>query len=849
MKKAVLSKYLVLLFIICINQLQAQRTVVKGTVYDAKSKEPIAFATVFFDESGIATATDEAGRFVIETEKEYTRLKVITVGYKPVAKEVQPGREQQIDFKLLSELKQLEEVTVRSKKAKYRNKNNPAVELIRKVIEHKPLNRKEGFNYYEYEKYEKIQFALSNVTEKFQNRKVFKKFQFVFENLDTTKLQGKPVLPVYLKESISDVRYRKNPRAKKEIVKASKMVAFEGYVDNQGLDAYLKYLYQEIDIYDNNITMLTNQFLSPIANVSPTFYKFFIADTVTENNSKFIKLEFVPRNHADFLFQGYMYVIMDSSYAVAKIDMGVNKDINLNWVKELRITQDFEKRDERGYTLVKDEFSADFGLTNGKMGFFGQRSDSYKNFTLNRQQPDSYYSGDALEMADSADYRTNEYWREKRHTELSKSEKGVYTTIDSIKKVPAFKRSLDVIVLLFSGYKTIGPYFDMGPISTFYSFNPVEGFRLRFGGKTTTAFSKKINFESYAAYGFKDEKWKYYAGTTYSFTKRSIYEFPVRSLKLSYQRETKIPGQELQFIQEDNFLLSFKRGNNKKWLYNDIVVLEYLNEFKNHLSFSVGYKNLVQQAAGDLHYNALDYNNKETDLKNLQTSELSFTLRWAPDEKFYQGKTYRIPISFKNPIFTIRYLQGVKGLLGGEYDYQNISLNISKRFYLSQFGYTDVAAEAGKIFGTVPFPLLNIHRANQTYAYQLQSYNLMNFLEFVSDQYVSLNLDHCFNGFFFNKIPLLRRLKWREAVSVKLLYGSLSSANQPSAGNGLYRFPVDGDGNPTTYHLSETPYVEGSVAIANIFKFFRVDLVKRFTYLDHPGISQLGLRARFKFDF
>lgn len=849
MKVAGAKKLAVLVLVLWAQILLAQTTIVKGRISDVRTKEALSFVTVFFDESGISTQTDGNGDYMISAEKEYTKLKIITMGYKPKSLDVVPGKEQVIDIRLEPEIKELKEVIIKSQKVKYRNKNNPAVELIRKVIEHKSSNRLESFDYYEFEKYEKIQFALSNVTEKFQNRKMFKKFQFVFDNLDTTKLKGKPVLPVFLKESLSDVRYRRSPKAKKEIIKGNKTVAFEGYVNNQGLDAYMKYLYQDINIYDNSITLLTNQFISPIANVSPTFYKFFISDTIREKGAAFVKLEFVPRNHSDFLFQGFMYVTLDSNYAVSKIDMGVNKDINLNWVKELRIVQEFENKAGQGYTLIQDELSADFGLTQGKMGFFGQRTNYYKNFVLNQKREDSFYKGDAVEVLDSADFKSNDYWTKNRHVELSKSEMGVYTTIDSVKKIPAFKRSLDVIVLLVAGYKTIGPYFDMGPVSTFYSFNPVEGFRLRFGGRTTTTFSERINFEAYGAYGFKDEKWKYYVGATYSLTKKNIYEFPVKSLKASYQRETKIPGQELQFIQEDNILLAFKRGTNNKWLYNDILSLEYLNEFKNHFSFAIGYKNLIQEPAGDLHYNLTDYNDRTTDIKRLQTSEFFLTLRWAPDEQFYQGKTYRIPISYKKPIFTLRYINGIKGFLGGEFNYQNISLNISKRFYLSQFGYTDVSAEAGKIIGIVPFPLLYIHRANQSYAYQLQSYNLMNFLEFASDQYFSLNIDHSFNGFFFNKIPLLRRLKWREALTLKMLYGNISTNNTPSETNSIYKFPVQTDGTPITYNLSKEPYVEGSVAIANIFKFFRVDLVKRFTYLDHPGISKLGLRLRFKFDF
>lgn len=843
-------KYFNLFLLILLGQnLFAQNTIISGFVMDSKNGEPVAFATVFFDESDIGTTTDVTGYYKLVTNKNYTKLKVLCIGYKPTSKEVQFGKDQSINFKLESETKQLSEITVKGQKTKYRNKDNPAVKLIRKVIDHKAENRKEGFNYYEFEKYEKIQFALSNLTEKFQNRKAFKKFQFVFENMDTTKLEGKPVLPVYMKESISEVRYRKNPKSTKEIVKANKTVAFEGYVDNQGMDAYMKYLYQDINIYDNNITLLTNQFISPIANVAPTFYKFFITDTIIEHDAKFIRLAFVPRNHSDFLFQGHMLITLDSSYAVAKIEMGVNKSINLNWVKELTIIQDFEKKGEQGYTLTRDEFSADFGLSKGKMGFYGQRSVSYKSFILNQARPDSDYNGDAIEVKDSSNYLPEEYWEKNRHTQLTKSEKGVYTTIDSIKKIPAFKRSLDIIVILFAGYKTLTPYFDVGPLSTFYSFNPIEGSRLRAGGRTTNTFSKKVVFEGYGAYGFKDEKWKYYFGTTYSLTKRSIYEFPVKSIKASYQKETKIPGQELQFVQEDNILLSFKRGINDKWLYNDIVNIEYLNEFKNHFSFTIGYKNWIQQAAGGLRYNKFDYADNSLDQKSIHTSEASLTLRWAPNERFYQGKTYRIPISFKNPVFTLRYVQGIKGFLGGEYDYHNISLNIYKRFYLSQLGYTDVVVEGGKIFGTVPFPLLAIHRANQTYAYQLQSYNLMNFLEFASDQYASINLDHSFNGFFFNKIPLLKKLKWREALTLKVLYGSIRSINNPTNNPELLKFPITQEGLPITSSLSEKPYIEGSVAITNIFKFFRVDMVKRFTYTNNPNISTLGVRVRFKFDF
>lgn len=828
----------------------SQNTFLKGVVTDSITNEPLPFVSIEFVNTSVGTITDFGGKYILQTSIPISSIKVSSLGYKPVIVKVANGKRQVINIKLVSETINLEAVTINAKRKRYRNQDNPAVDLIKNVIEHKNENRKEGFDFYEYEKYEKIQFALSNISEKFKNKKAFKKFQFVFDNVDESKLEGKPVLPIYLKETLSEKWYRKSPKSEKELIKADKMVSFDGYVDNSGLNEYLRYLYQDIDIYESNITILTNQFISPIASLSPTFYRFYITDTIQENNFKYYKLYFYPRNNSDFLFQGFMWITMDSSYAVKKIDMTVNKDINLNWVKELSIKQDFEKIKDQGYVLVYDEFSADFGVSkNSKMGIFGQRAVTYKGFLLNEARRPSDYTGDEIIKSDSTDKRTIKYWEQNRPVALSKSEQGVYKTMDSVQKVPVFRKTMDVVMLLFAGYKTIGPYFELGPVNTFYSFNPVEGFRLRVGGRTTNQFSKKLNLESYTAYGFKDEKIKYYLGTTYSLSKRSFNEFPVKTLKASYQNETKIPGQELLFVQEDNFLLSFKRGVNDKWLYNEIYNLEYLNEYKNHFSFGIGYKNWTQKTAGSLHFNTREYNNNIYDIDKLQTSELLLTFRWAPNEQFYQGKVYRIPIYNKYPVFTFRFINGFKGFLGGEYDYQNISLTIFKRFNWSQLGYSSVLIEGGKIFGTVPFPLLYIPRANQTYSYQLQSYNLMNFLEFVSDQYVSAFIDHYFNGFVFNKIPLLKKLKWREAVSLKILYGSISNENDPSKNPDVYTFPVNADGITTTHSLKGKPYIEGSIAVANIFKFFRIDLVKRFSYLDHPDVSQLGIRARFKFDF
>jgi hypothetical protein len=407
---------------------------------------------------------------------------------------------------------------------------------------------------------------------------------------------------------------------------------------------------------------------------------------------------------------------------------------------------------------------------------------------------------------------------------------------------------MDIATLVLAGYKNFGD-FEVGPVNAFYSFNPVEGFRLRTGGRTTPHFSKRIYLENYVAYGFKDKKTKYFLSTAYSLNKKSIYTFPMNYIKVSYQYDTKIPGQELQFVAEDNFLLSFKRGDNDKFLYNNIFKAEYVREFGKNISYTFGFKNWKQSPAGAITFDK-KVDNETVSVKDITTTELSAEIRWAPHEQFYQGKVYRIPIFNQYPIFKLRYIAGIKGLFNSEYNYHNLNLSVFKRMYFSQFGYADVSAEGGYIFGKLPYPLLTIHRANQTYAYQLNSFNLMNALEFISDHYASVNMDYYFNGFIFNKMPLIKKLKLREVASAKILYGGVRDENNPATTQSVLTFPKDGTtGSSTTFALNSKPYVEVSVGVANIFKLVRVDLVKRLTYLENPDISKWGIRARVKFDF
>ena len=827
---------------------KGQGLIVTGVVKDSVTGILISNVSVYFKNSH-GVRTDSAGAYFLQSDNPVGYIEFSIVGYKKLRIPIkQDTGTLEISVALRPMYNELNSVTITKKnKPRYTNKNNPAVELIRHVIDNKSLNRMEGYNSSSFEKYEKLQVSLSGLTEKLKKSRFTRKFGFVFDNGDTSKIEGKSVSPVYLEETISQNYYQKKPERNKTIIVAQKKVDFGEFIDSRGVSTYLNRLYEDVDIYSNNLSLLTNQFLSPVADMAPTFYMYFIKDTMEVNGEKLIRMYFSPRNPNDLLLRGTLYITLDGKYAIQKLNILVSKYANINFVRELKINQDFEKGDNGRYHVSKSDMIADFGLSKNGGGFVGERTVSYKNFKTDISFDDTVFAGPRTVTLPDALSKNESYWNSTRHDSLSYSESKVYGNIDSLKKMPSFKRTLDIATLFLAGYKSLN-IFEVGPVSTFYSFNPVEGFRLRAGGRTTPKLSNRFYTEEYVAYGFKDEKWKYFISGTYSINNKTIYDFPLHYVRASFQRDTKIPGQELQFVQEDNFLLSFKRGDNNKWLYNDIFRLDYVRELNNHFSYTIGAKYWKQAPAGkEFVYTKLD-NGLPQNIPAITTGEASLDLRWAPHEQFYQGKLYRIPIINKYPILRLRYIAGIKGLFGGEYNYQSINLNIAKRFYLSQLGYTDVSVEGGALFGKVPFPLLTIHRANQTYTYQLNSYNLMNFLEFVSDRYAAVNVDHYFNGFIFNKIPLLKKLKWREVITGKLLVGGLRDENNPNKTPDQLKFPVT-DGTTSTFTLSKEPYLEVSAGVANIFKLLRVDVVKRFSYLDHPNVPQWGIRGRIKFDF
>ncbi len=855
-------------FIFVATTLVAQKTAVRGQVTDAKTKEPISYANVQFEGTNIGATADIDGHYFFETDQVVGKVKATSVGYKTQIIPIQQNQANTVNIALAEGSNDLTEVVVRVKK--YRNKGNPAVELINNVIEHKKANRKEGFDYFSYRKYEKIQFSLNNIDEKFNKNFVMRKLPFLRDNMDTNRASGKINLPFFLRESLSDNYYRRTPKSQKEYIRGERNTSIDDYMNNEGLSLQMENLYQDIDIYENAINLLTVQFVSPIAPIAPNIYRFYIVDTVILRKTPCIHLYFAPRNKGDKAFMGNIWIALDSSYAVRKVEIGIPSDINLNWVNELQISQEFDWTEspdldgttppqydsvsiirKRGLMLVRDEIFMDFGFAkkDSSKSVLGKKTTLYEKYTLNKSLPDSLFKPIPKTIrTDNYNKQTESYWVDNRLDTLTKKEVGIIKTVDSLNNFKPFRRFMDVVRVVTSGYVNLG-LAELGPIGAVVSYNPVEGWRTRVGGRTTERFSKNLLLDGYVAYGNLDKLWKYNANVRYVFGKEGLAKLPVNQLRAFYQYDARIPGHDQQFLIEDALLLSLRRGINDKMFLNKTVGLEYMHKNESGLTYTFSAKQMNIAPHGVLRFDYSDASGKVRQRRAVNATEIGVNIRYAPNEQVFtkaSGKQKRIRNKF--PIINLSYNAGVKNFLGGEYDYHTLRLKGEKTFYLSPLGRGIGVIELGQTWGKIPFPLLAAHRANQTYAYLLESYNLMNFFEFMSDRYVSATVFHNFGGFFFNRVPLLKKLDLREVMTFKTLYGSISQQNRPSKNNGLLRFPLDERGNTLTQSLEKQPYFEASIGVSNIFKVLRIDYIRRLSYLDYK-VQNWGIRANVRLEF
>jgi len=800
-----------------------QKTIVTGKVSDAETGEVMPFVNLLFKGGKVGTSTDFQGNYRIETYYPSDSLICSFVGYRPQVKAVKRDQSQVVDFKMVAGSVALQQVEILgSKKDK-----NPALTLLEKVIDYKPVNNREKLDAYEYETYNKIEFDLNNIDEKMGNSKVLKPFKFIFDNIDTT--DEKASLPFFMTETISEYYFRSEPKKSKEIIKGTKVSGLE----NESVSQFLGDMYQNINIYENYLHFFGKGFVSPIADFGAFSYRYYIVDSAYIDNVWCYKLDFTPRRQNELTFKGHMW-ISDTSYAVKRIDAEITDGANINFINSFSVHQEYSQVEKEVWMLTKDVLTVDFEISKKTMGFYGRKSSTYRNFKINKTKEPAFYDiGEDVIVQDSAQIREEVFWENARHQKLSSTEKTIYHMVDTLKEIPRFRTYIDVITVLVSGYYVTGPV-EIGPYFTFYSFNPIEGNRIRFGGRTSNDFSTRIMPEAYFAYGFKDQKLKYGGGFQYFVSKK-----PRQLLKAFYRNDIEQLGQGLNAWKNDNILASLFRRNpaNKLNGYEEYKLefeREWFQGFSNELSFVRRQLWSVGEFLKFEHFNEL---NERQELENVTFSEFSILTRFSYKEKYVSGEFKRMSLGSKYPTLLFKYTLGLNDFLGSDYNYHRFVLNIKDKIWLSPFGYSNVIFELGKIIGDAPFPVLELHNGNETFAYDPTAFNLMNFYEFVSDEYASISITHHFNGLLFNRIPLIRNLKFREVGTFKGVAGRMSQANPE-----LLLFP-------NGLSALGKPYFESGIGIENIAKVLRVDAIWRMSHLDKANISKFGIRAIFQIRF
>ncbi len=809
-----------------ISSLTAQTTTVSGKVVDAVTREPLPFVNIIFKGTTDGATTDMDGLYTIASSSTSDSIIISYVGYNKLTRGIKRGLTQQLNIGL-SQGVDLATIVVKPGE-------NPAHRILRKIIANKNKNDREKLAAYQYEVYNKVEFDLNNLSEDFKNTKLLKPFSFIFDNIDSSNAKEKPYLPVFMTEALSDYYYRKSPKIRNEIVKASKVAG----VENASVSQFMGDMYQNVNIYDNTILVFGKNFISPISDNALLFYKFYLIDSTVLDGHKCYQLQFKPKFKQDLAFTGNMWAT-DTSFAIKQLEMSMSPDANINFINSTAVVQTYQLVDS-AWMMEKERLVIDFNpfpvqqKKKTMMGIYGRKTASYNNFKINQPQPDDFYSfKENLKVADDAFNKKESFWENARHDSLSKNEKQIYKMVDTLQTLPAYKTWIDVIQIFATGYKIQGN-FEYGPYYNTYSYNSIEGNRFRLGGRTSNKFSKWYELSGYVAYGMLDEKFKYSLGLRAFLSKK-----PRTLVGMYYKNDNEILGQSQNGFTTDNILASLFRITPLRNLTNVKEVNTYLeHNWFNGFSTKVSFYNRQMRPLGNFHYEYYKKANEVAYKEEITTSEIRVLMRLAYNEKYVDGEFTRVSLGTHYPIVQAQYTLGVRDLFGSDYNYQKLNVSVDDRIRINPIGYFDYIISYGKVFGQIPYPLLELHGGNETYIYDIYAYNSMNYYEFVSDEFLSATIAHHFDGFFLNKIPLMKKLKWREVVGGKAVMGRVNDSNHEQL---IF---------PSTLHaLNKGPYMEVTAGIQNIFKVFRIDGVWRLTYLDHDKALPFSIKASLQFTF
>lgn len=819
MKIKTLTKSLFFLFFLPF-VLNAQYTI-RGKVFSTENKEVLPFVPVLIKGSTVGAQADFDGNYIIKTSKLGDSIVASYVGYKRLARPINKNlTDQEINFPLESVGGlALEEVVVKAGE-------NPAHRIIRNCVKSKAKNDRNNLEAYEYETYNKLEFDLNRIPKEMREKKILKPIAFVFDNVDSTFSTEKPSLPFFIIENLSQFYYKKNPTRKKEVVIASKITGIE----NASVSQVLGDMYQNINIYDNNILVFNKQLPSPVSENGLFYYKYFLEDSAFENNQYIYHIRFKPKRVQELSFSGNMW-IADTTWGIKRLEMSLPKDANVNFINSVNIVQEFSYTDSI-WMLTKDRLVIDFAPTKKAIGFYGRKTTSYKKIKINQPKEDKFYEfADKIIVEEGATKKSDEFWAENRHDSLTQRELKIFKMIDTIQSLPIYRTWVDVFYLLVAGYKKINN-FEIGPYSNLVSYNKVEGLRLRFGGRTSEMFSKWYELNGFVAYGLLDEKFKYAIGFKSFLTKK-----PVRQIVgANYKSDYEILGQSTNGFSQDNVLASFFRTNP----LTNLTRVDHAEGYYEREWFPglITRGTIVGRKFTPLGSNKYLYVKRDGavgEREYINNTEARINIRFGWKEKFVGEGFSRLSIGTRYPVLQLNYAKSLQNAFKGEYDYHKLVLNISDRIRITPIlGYTDYVLEGGKIWGAVPYPIMQLHGGNETYLYDYMAFNMMKYYEFASDQFVSAALYHHFEGLFLNKIPLLRKLKWREVATIKTVWGTVNEQNRKTL-----LFPS------TLKALDKGPYAEASVGVENIFKVFRVDAFWRLNYQLPRAIDNFG----FKFGF
>lgn len=823
---------LFILFFALTNNSFAQ-TKVSGVVLD-NSKQPIPYANVVFKGSNTGVVSNEDGRFYIESPDNYTELVVSFVGFPD--KTVKLPQLVNYDFKvILTEGNTLKEVKIFAGKTS--KKNNPALDILRKIWERRRKNGLKMFKQYQYEKYEKVEFDMNTIDSAFMKSKIFKGMEFVFKNIDTSKVTGKTYLPIFINESLSDFYGDNENKRTKEVLKANKN---SGLGSGDGVNMFIKDLYNDYDIYDNYLNLFDKSFTSPLSRTGIDVYNYVLADTAVIDNKLCYNIVFYPRRKNELTFKGDFWV-NDTTFAIKKINMAITKSANINWVKDIYLEQEYEVLNDSVFLPTRDYMMSDFALRKKEesKGVYGKRTTLYRNFKFDEKKTDKFYKEEVNYINNEVYQRSNDYWDENRFEKLNKDEKKIYAMIDTLKTVKKFKQLYSLVSILGSGYIEIPKYhLDYGPIFSTIGNNEVEGLRLRAGARTYFGPNDLWRIQGYTAYGFKDNKFKYGISGKWMIDKTNRI-----IISGGNRRDVEQIGASLTTTNDilgRSYASSglFTTGSNGKLTNINLTTLAAEIEPIKNVIFQLGFSYRTLESASETF--TLDYftDASLTSTKSDVTqSEINVQVEMTPKKKTIGYGVERRDVDNPYSRIFVNYSQGFKGFINSDFSYQKVQLYYKQPIVIGPLGRSNVTVELGKTFGQIPLGLMSVVPGNQTLFIIDNTFSNLNFYEFVADQYATLKWEHNFQGKIFARIPGLRKLNLREIVGVKGVYGTVSDENRLINASGLI------------YQAPEKPYWEYSAGVGNIFKVFRLDFAWRGNYRDVPETNNFTIKGSFGFYF